>query len=770
MKKTSHAVRRIAVYFAVLFAMSMAVSCEMIQNVIHNDDPNKSKEVEQLTEDQANEKLCELMSRSIVLGLLDNCPVEEVDQFWSLFETMAGQIETKGYPGVWGQIKSLYDFDVAVMSTNEVHRATLIGVMSKCGETSKASRDQIYERIIKTPGVPDYCKVGSDKFWTKFSMGEFDRAAVNIYHAVISERLESGDTPAQRVANYMDYNNLREIDMMRKCAGTLIEAGANVIFAFGNDLIQNGKLAYDFVNVHGELVLQAVEGNLTSEKCIDVLNFNLKLLTKGLEEVIPTSQNLTEVLADLSAEQIKALQKEIEQTLRETGNYQLDDKALEWFEYRAKQILGLDWKVDFADKTFYNKDDLSEIIFHSNANQAYTFNYSDKDGNTLIEGKCSITQRYISVRVDVKAKGAEDLLPRGRTITLGDIISIPYRTYDDGWGGTEVIDMWSDGGEQYSKMFHLKVEHDPVTATPNPVNFEKDGGSQALTIDVNTFKFFGATPDKACKDWLTVSGASRTNVSLKASENKTGKARSGILYVWGTDIEAAAEAMRDDPDPIYVEGSQSGYVAVTVAQDAGSKTPKITEITFVRFNFETNAKTTLSWTYDGGGSMNFYEMTYNWHREWQEMTFSQSGTTLTVQAHDTHHSEDTNLSMDWDYTWDTEIIITGFEEPYDNCKVQTATYRTTSNGKAVKYPDQNWQTDASATNVVLNSIPLEEKRMYTSSGEFTFSYRGIDNVKVSSYNNTDHSTTKDGHSQDRDHSYDPSDSDYGVVGVKFKFE
>ena len=126
--------------------------------------------------------------------------------------------------------------------------------------------------------------------------------------------------------------------------------------------------------------------------------------------------------------------------------------------------------------------------------------------------------------------------------------------------------------------------------------------------------------------------------------------------------------------------------------------------------------------------------------------------------------------MDWDYTWDTEIIITGFEEPYDNCKVQTATYRTTSNGKAVKDPGQYWQTDVIVTNVALSSIPLEEKRMYSSSGEFTFSYRGIDNVKVSSYNNTDHSTTKDGHSQDRDHSYDPSDSDYGVVGVKFKFE
>ena len=71
-------------------------------------------------------------------------------------------------------------------------------------------------------------------------------------------------------------------------AGPLIEAGANLVFAFGDDLIQTGKTAYDFVELNGQVVLQACNGNLTAETFIDACNNNLKLLSKGMEEIVPT--------------------------------------------------------------------------------------------------------------------------------------------------------------------------------------------------------------------------------------------------------------------------------------------------------------------------------------------------------------------------------------------------------------------------------------------------------------------------------------------------
>ena len=416
-----------------------------------------------LSEEKASEYYSELVARSVVLGINPDAKCNDVDRMWELMRALAAEYERSGTRGVWGQAKSLYDFTQAIKSGNATHRATLIGAMAKCGKMDKESRQQIWHQIMNAednygnPVLPREYRVDSDTFWEKFSKGEMDDVAVEVYHAVFAENVESKQTAAQEVAEYLLDNNLREVDMMLKCAGPLIEAGANVVFAFGDDLIQNGKLAYDFINLNGKVVLEAVNGNLTSETCIDALNNNLKLLTKGLEEIVPTSQDLAELLADLTADQIKALQKEIQQALNDAGNYQIDKFALENFVDHARGILGLDpFVIDFADKDFVNDNDQSVITFESiDGSKNYNLVYSDKNENVLLEAKCTVKKNVINVLVGYIDSRC-DLMPKGTK--EGDLVFMTYsQSFFDVAGNTTQLWMWYENKlNMRSKFFDLK--------------------------------------------------------------------------------------------------------------------------------------------------------------------------------------------------------------------------------------------------------------------------------------------------------------------------
>lgn len=420
--------------------------------------PDNPQPGQTLTEQQADEYTAELMARCMVVACDPDAACNDADKIFSLLQALADQ-QTRTTRGVWGQAKAAFDFYKVLNDANKLHRVTIIGSMAKLGLTDQASRQKIYEDIMnsKENPLPQSKKnLSCEDFWKQYSSGELDLYAKEIYKAVLDELVTSESTATERLAGYLVDSDKRPIDLTLQVAGPLIEAGANLVFAFGDDLIQTGKTAYDFVELNGQVVLQACNGNLTAETFIDACNNNLKLLSKGMEEIVPTSQDLFELLSDLSAEQIKELNQEIEKTIREAGNTTLSPSDVAFFVSKVKDILKIDWTVDFAGKEYVNAQDSSYISFEKEEGKAFTFYYQDKNENVLMEGKCAINPDRLALRVDYAEDGC-DLLPKAGMPEAG-IIIMPYMAQSISGNGTESIYLWWKSEDGRLKIFNLREE------------------------------------------------------------------------------------------------------------------------------------------------------------------------------------------------------------------------------------------------------------------------------------------------------------------------
>lgn len=409
-------------------------------------------EVPTLSEDEASGSLAELMSRCMLAAIAPDDKCNDAERLWELIHTIYYQPETRG---VWSTAAGLVKFKQAINNANALYRATLLGAMIETKQTGKDARQSIWKIIMKAPAygsqkLPDAYRVGCDDFWTSFSRGDFDDAAVFIYTAVIAERVTSGDTPAQKVANYLDYHDLYEIKMMLRCAGPIIEAGCNIVFASGDDLISWGQTAYDFVNNNGKVVLEACQGNLTSETCIDAINTNLKLLTNGLEEVLPQGGDLAGVLADFTADQVKAFNKAVQEALNTAGATRLSPEDVSWFVTQVQDIIGVGMPPSFIDQVFFNDGDMTQLSIESRDGNTYQFFYTDRNGNVLLEGKCAVDNKNISILVNEDGTDPKcDLLPRGGIPQEG-ILVIPYHVLNEA-----TLVLWYKSDLHSSKYFNI---------------------------------------------------------------------------------------------------------------------------------------------------------------------------------------------------------------------------------------------------------------------------------------------------------------------------
>ena len=322
-----------------------------------------------------------------------------------------------------------------------MYRAALLGAMSKTEQMGPEARRAIWRNIMEAPpysngrttmSLPDAYRVSCDDFWKSFSLGEFDDASIFIYTAVTSHFQDSEKTPGQVVAEYLYHNNMREIDMMLSAAGPIIQEGCNIVFAAGDDLISWGQTAYDYVEKNGQVILQKCKGNLTAETCADAFNTNLKILMGQLEEIYPQSGDLAGVLADFTTDQIKAFNKAIQEAITSAGSGTLSEENLSWFTSQVQEIIGIKHEPSFLNQTFFNKDDMSQLTIEGRMGHAYEFFYTDRHGNILMEGKCAIDNKYISVRVDESSLNPScDLLPPDGLPNTG-IVTIPYSIFDEG--------------------------------------------------------------------------------------------------------------------------------------------------------------------------------------------------------------------------------------------------------------------------------------------------------------------------------------------------
>jgi hypothetical protein len=444
-------------FASLLFIVSPLVSCDSSDSDEITSETKTPKKV--LTEEAADETLAELMSRCLLAAAAPDAKCNDADKIYELLETLASQPTTRG---PWSQAKAAIDFVKVMKDANTLHRVVIIGSMAKKGLTNRASREKIYSDIMKSKSadLPQKVKnLSCDDFWKRYSNGDLDFYAKEIYKAVIDELVTSESSATADLADYLVDNRKRPIDLTLQVAGPLIEAGANLVFAFGDDMIQAGKTAYDFVNDNGTFLLQACQGNLTAESLANACNTNLKLLSKGLEEIFPNQQDLFEVMSDATTEQVKKLNEEINKALEEAGNCRLTSREVAFFVDKVKDILKIDWKVDFVGLEFVNSSDSSVISFEKEEGKAYTFYYQDRHENVLLEGKCAIHPDEIVLRVDYVADKC-DLMPK-KGATSG-MLFIPYTAISYSGNGTETIFMWWKSDEMSSKSFDLKQEKPSV--------------------------------------------------------------------------------------------------------------------------------------------------------------------------------------------------------------------------------------------------------------------------------------------------------------------
>ena len=409
-------------------------------------------EVPTMSEDEASASLAELMSRCMLAAIDPDAECNDAERLWELIRSVYYQPQTRG---VWSTAAGLIKFKQAINNANALYRATLLGAMIETNQITPEARQQIWRVIMDAPAygsqkLPDAYRVGCEDFWKSFSKGEFDDAAVFIYTAVIAERRTSEATPAEAVATYLDAHDLYEIKMMLRCAGPIIEQGCNIVFAAGDDLISWGQTAYDFVNNNGKVVLEVCKGNLSAETCVDAINTNLKLLSNGLEEGLPQGGDLAGVLSDLTADQVKAFNKAVQDALDTAGATKLSPEDVSWFVTQVQDILGVGLPPEFIDQVFFNEDDMTQLSIESRDGHAYQFFYTDRHGNVLMEGKCSVDSKNISLLVDEDNTDKKcDLLPSSG-IPNGGIVVIPYHVVS---AGTLVL--WYNSSNPRSKYFTI---------------------------------------------------------------------------------------------------------------------------------------------------------------------------------------------------------------------------------------------------------------------------------------------------------------------------
>ncbi|MBQ7181004.1 MAG: hypothetical protein IJR87_06905, partial [Bacteroidaceae bacterium] len=410
-----------------------------------------------LTEEEASADLAELMVRCLMLGLDPKAECNDFGRLWILMETIYNQPETRG--GVWSGAVSVFKFKQAIDNSRVLYRAALLGAMVETDQLGPEARKAIWRNIMDAPpygdgltkmSLPNEYRVGCEDFWKSFSLGEFDDASVFIFTAVTSHFADSDKTPGQVVAEYLYSHNMREIDLMLTSAGPIIEQGCNVVFASGDELISWGQTAYDYVEKNGQVIIQKCKGNLTGETYVDAFNTNLKILIGGLEEIYPQSGDLAGVLADFTTDQVKAFNKALHEAITTAGATTLSPEDVNWFVSQVQEIIGAKKDPTFLNQLYFCDDDMSQVIIETRDGHAYQFFYTDRHGNVLMEGKCAVDNKYISVRVDETSLDSNcDLLPK-EGLSKEGIVNIPYYQMDEG-----TLVLWYQTSSHRSKYFTI---------------------------------------------------------------------------------------------------------------------------------------------------------------------------------------------------------------------------------------------------------------------------------------------------------------------------
>ena len=295
---------------------------------------------------------------------------------------------------------------------------------------------------------------------------------------------------------------------------------------------------------------------------------------------------------------------------------------------------------------------------------------------------------------------------------------------------------------------------DTPSVTPDEINLAfNDDSFNVVTINRAGYNYYGADLDEAYSSWCKVQVMEYPvgTVKIKCWRNGDHDARSCIVNCWVSNKSNPSE-------------SEKVILPVHVTQQGWNI--DVYEATLVDFVFKSNAATDLIWTYDGGGSMHFNEMMELWRRDWNNMSVVQYGDKLVFEAsHTIEHSQNGDLYYDHEFNF--KAVISGFVQPFDHCVADTIYYYHHASGTN---PDPNgyWQTSVTYESVTMMGVPCLYDDITLGVSSLTFRCEGLGNVPVVEAYSNNHSTTKDGHWQERNHQYVGSAEDYCDLFLKFR--
>lgn len=175
-----------------------------------------------------------------------------------------------------------------------------------------------------------------------------------------------------------------------------------------------------------------------------------------MEEIYPESGDLAGVLADFTTDQVKAFNKALHEALTTAGATTLSPEDVTWFVSQVQDIVGVKKEPTFLNQTYFCSDDMSQLTIEGTQGHSYQFYYTDRHGNVLMEGKCAVDNKYISVRVDETSLDKScDLLPQ-EGLSKGGVVNIPYYVMDEA-----TLVLWYQTRDHSSKYF--KIMNDEMT-------------------------------------------------------------------------------------------------------------------------------------------------------------------------------------------------------------------------------------------------------------------------------------------------------------------
>lgn len=293
------------------------------------------------------------------------------------------------------------------------------------------------------------------------------------------------------------------------------------------------------------------------------------------------------------------------------------------------------------------------------------------------------------------------------------------------------------------------------SVTPTELVFESEAATQSVTVELGSYAYFGAAVDEDGLGWCSVQVEENNIIDITVTAN-TGELRTCHVNCWVANAENP-----NDGDKLLLP--------ILVKQEANNSI-EVLEATLISTNFETWALIDRTFSYNGGGhtSQVEYKSNHGWY-DWNmdEMTAEQHCDSLIIQGRAIRNYVHDDAST-YDHDWQVSIIVTGFKEPFDQCKVKKVEYHHTYLGQN----SESFLRHEIEEGFVLLDIPLVYHYIdYDGkTGGLSFKYVGEHNVSVNEYFMHQMIDFTDGDWEEINYSYIGSVDDMGEVYVDFNLK